>query len=279
MILVKKIESIVDKLTPSEQERLKVIQKVQEMLKAGFTYTDVAKETGISTRSVARYRTGNPEMLCRLQRSGRVNSLDCLKDEILELIKDGYHQLGVYRELLKKGYNIPQPTVTKYIRKLVKDYNIDICKGHRGPSHEQKEKLQSAPQTIQVKKSDIQKFLWMEQNLELNDIERLYEKYPIIFQLKQCISEFREIFYRKNMPLLYIFIANYKNSPIPSIKSFALGLEKDIDAVENAVASDLSNGFVEGNNNRIKMIKRVMYGRCGIKLLTAKIMLGRQKNG
>ena len=86
MILVKKIESIVDKLTPSEQERLKVIQKVQEMLKAGFTYTDVAKETGISTRSVARYRTGNPEMLCRLQRSGRVNSLDCLKDEILELI-------------------------------------------------------------------------------------------------------------------------------------------------------------------------------------------------
>ena len=42
------------------------------------------------------------------------------------------------------------------------------------------------------------------------------------------------------MPLLYIFIANYKNSPIPSIKSFALGLEKDIDAVENAVASDLT---------------------------------------
>ena len=76
-----------------------------------------------------------------------------------------------------------------------------------------------------------------------------------------------------------MFIANYKNSPIPSIKSFVLGLQKDIDAVENAVASDLSNGFVEGNNNLIKMIKRLIYGRCGMKLLTAKIMLGRQKHG
>ena len=78
--------------------------------------------------------------------------------------------------------------------------------------YEEKERLQTAPQAVQIKKSDIQKFLWMEQSLELDDIERLYEKYQIIFQLKQCISEFREIFYRKNMLLLYMFIANYKTS-------------------------------------------------------------------
>ena len=61
----------------------------------------------------------------------------------------------------------------------------------------------------------------------------------------------------------------------PSIKelaSFAKGLEKDIEAVENAVASDLSNGFVEGTNSKLKMIKRTMYGRCSQKLLEAKLM-------
>ena len=42
--------------------------------------------------------------------------------------------------------------------------------------------------------------------------------------------------------------------------------------IENAVVSDLSNGFVEGVNNKLKMIKRTMYGRCGQKLLTAKLM-------
>ena len=49
-------------------------------------------------------------------------------------------------------------------------------------------------------------------------------------------------------------------------------MEKDISAVENAVASDLSNAFVEGTNSKVKMVKRTMYGRCGRKLLAAKLM-------
>ncbi len=50
-------------------------------------------------------------------------------------------------------------------------------------------------------------------------------------------------------------------------------------AVENAVVSDRSNGFVEWNNNRIKAIKRTMYGRCGLKLLATKVMLGYREDG
>ncbi|NFB73608.1 transposase, partial [Clostridium butyricum] len=34
-----------------------------------------------------------------------------------------------------------------------------------------------------------------------------------------------------------------------------------------------SNGFVEGTNSKLKMIKRTMYGRCSKKLLAAKLML------
>lgn len=48
------------------------------------------------------------------------------------------------------------------------------------------------------------------------------------------------------MPLLYLFIENYKKCSIPAIKSFASGLKKDIDAVENTVASELSNGLWKG---------------------------------
>ena len=33
-------------------------------------------------------------------------------------------------------------------------------------------------------------------------------------------------------------------------------------AVKNKVASDLSNGFIEGTNSKIKMIKRTRYGCC-----------------
>ena len=74
------------------------------------------------------------------------------------------------------------------------------------------------------------------------------------------------------MPQLYLFIERYKVSGIKEIASFARGLEKDIYAVENAVASNLSNGFVEGTNSKLKMVKRTMYGRCSKELLEAKLM-------
>ena len=64
------------------------------------------------------------------------------------------------------------------------------------------------------------------------------------------------------------------------MKSFAEGLKRDIVAVENAVAYDYSNGFVEGTNSRLKMIKRTMYGRCRKQLLEAKLRyVGKFKNG
>jgi len=51
-----------------------------------------------------------------------------------------------------------------------------------------------------------------------------------------------------------------------------ISVEKGLEAVENAAVSDLSNGFVEGVNNKLKMVKRTMYGRCGQKLMTGKLM-------
>ena len=57
------------------------------------------------------------------------------------------------------------------------------------------------------------------------------------------------------------------------LSNFVAGLEKDLEAVENAVSSPLSNGFVEGTNSKLKMVKRTMYGRCGRRLLEAKLML------
>lgn len=79
------------------------------------------------------------------------------------------------------------------------------------------------------------------------------------------------LFSKKSLPFLYLFIDHYKASKIKELSSFANG-EKDISAVENAVASDLSNGFVEGTNSKLKMVKHTMYGRCSRQLLEAKLM-------
>ena len=60
---------------------------------------------------------------------------------------------------------------------------------------------------------------------------------------------------------------------IKQIADFIKGLIKDQEAVENAVTSPYSNGFVEGTNSKLKMVKRTMYGRCRRQLLAVKLML------
>ena len=75
----------------------------------------------------------------------------------------------------------------------------------------------------------------------------------------------------QSVELFCAYVEKYSKSLLKPLRSFAEGLKRDIDAVENAVAYDYSNGFVEGTNSRLKMIKRTMYGRCGRQLLEAKL--------
>ena len=66
------------------------------------------------------------------------------------------------------------------------------------------------------------------------------DTYPQFRALKSCIQEFREIFQKKNMLYLYLFIEKYKNSDLKELSRFTSGLEKDLSAIENAVASPLT---------------------------------------
>ena len=53
---------------------------------------------------------------------------------------------------------------------------------------------------------------------------------------------------------------------------FAYGLQKDISAIAAAVETSWSTGQVEGQINRLKTIKRQMYGRAGFELLRARVL-------
>jgi transposase len=58
----------------------------------------------------------------------------------------------------------------------------------------------------------------------------------------------------------------------PALRSFACGLRHDLDAVTAGLTTDYSSGAVEGTVNRIKTIKRQMYGRAKFDLLRKRIL-------
>jgi transposase len=61
-------------------------------------------------------------------------------------------------------------------------------------------------------------------------------------------------------------------SGIPEPKSFVAGIERDYDAVKAALRLPWSQGITEGKGNKLKTLKRVMYGRAGFALLRQRLL-------
>lgn len=61
-------------------------------------------------------------------------------------------------------------------------------------------------------------------------------------------------------------------SGILELKSFVTGIERDYDAVKAALRLPWSQGTTEGKVNKLKTLKRVMYGRAGFPLLRQRLL-------
>src|SRR6266700_1092674 len=61
-------------------------------------------------------------------------------------------------------------------------------------------------------------------------------------------------------------------SGFPCVAQFASTLRRDLEAVELSITTPWSNGPIEGHINRLKAIKRQMYGRAGFELLKARVL-------
>jgi transposase len=59
---------------------------------------------------------------------------------------------------------------------------------------------------------------------------------------------------------------------IPALSNFAATLQRDYAAVKAALTLEWSNGQVEGQVNRLKVIKRMMYGRAKFDLLRLRVL-------
>lgn len=99
------------------------------------------------------------------------------------------------------------------------------------------------------------------------------EKYPLLDKVFLSIACLREVFDSKDCSLLEEWINYNSNSEIKEIRSFINGILKDYNSVANAIIYTESNGILEGNVNRLKTIKRSMFGRASFSLLRKKVIV------
>ncbi|MDD6244528.1 MAG: transposase [bacterium] len=89
------------------------------------------------------------------------------------------------------------------------------------------------------------------------NIELIYEKYPIAKKVQSLFKDFHDVMFSASPNNLDEFIKTYQDDVTP----FCNGLKKDIAPIKNAISYEINSGFVEGNNNKFKLIKRIVYGK------------------
>ncbi|WP_406698241.1 transposase [Singulisphaera sp. Ch08] len=85
-------------------------------------------------------------------------------------------------------------------------------------------------------------------------------------------DEFTALIRKRSTGTLKEWLSRAEISPFPEVCRFAEGIRRDESAVNVAVTTPWSNGPVEDHVNRLKTIKRQMYGRAGFALLKARVV-------
>lgn len=92
---------------------------------------------------------------------------------------------------------------------------------------------------------------------------------PALAEAQRLVERFHAMIRRKIAEELDPWITDAGTS---LLASFAKGITKDKEAVRAAMIEPWSNGQTEGHVNRLKVLKRQMYGRAKIDLLEARLM-------
>lgn len=88
----------------------------------------------------------------------------------------------------------------------------------------------------------------------------------------QLVQEFFGLVRSRQGTQLDSWLSKVQASAIPELRCFAKGLERDKAAVLAGLTLVHSNGQVEGQVTRIKLIKRMMFGRAGFALLRQRVL-------
>ena len=271
---LKKIESETDdlsKLSVAEKRRYDDIVTIQRYLSEGYSPKTIRGLLRTTYNRIRRYAKGDPYKMCRFNKDGmkKVN-YEHYREDIVNYLRHNISFKDICARITADGYNGKLTQVKKYCHKLIAELGIEhTSKKNTAGVYIKKDQKTSIHY---VSSGTIFKFLWSGIEIDEKDLKYIFNKYPILEEIHYSICDFRNIYTQKDAALLEQYIETYKNCSIDSLKSFANGLSLDIDAVKNSVISDLSNGFVEGINNKIKVIKRIMFGRAKLDLLTAKIL-------
>lgn len=243
-----------------------LVDQARDLSAQGLSIRVIAMRLDIARNTVRRYLRCQGEIQTAM-RPRRSSLLDPYYDFLMQRWSEGCsnaHQL--FNELRAKGYQGGEVTVRNFVARLRKD-----LPGLARP-------LRKSERTNQPSYSP-RELRWLlaksEEDLrtqEQTDLARLLETSEEIRVLHCLLHQFLHMLRERKAEGLQTWIDDVRASGIQELQRFVVGIERDRNAVEAGLRLCWSQGQTEGQVNRLKMLKRMMYGRAGFALLRQRVL-------
>jgi len=249
----------------SREFRLALYQQIQELYQQGGTILGIARQLHIGHRRVRNFvRSPNfPEW----GKPARTRSaIDPYRSYLQERWQQGCQQTGqLWHELQARGFTGSRMMVYRWIQ-LQREQPAST------PAHMQ-EQANRASQSM-APRHLAWLFLRDPKRLEKQEKQTLslIRKTPNVETTYRLAQQLTAMIKEHNSQPLETWLWDCQMSGISDLVTFAQGLEKEGSAFHAALTLPYSNGPVEGKINKLKYIKRSMYGRSGFPLLRQKVL-------
>jgi transposase len=250
------------------QRRNARFEQVHKLHTKGYNQRAISEETGIDRKTIRKYLrlTACP---VTARRPPRVTLLGPFHSYIKQRWEEGCHNAAVIlREITEQGYKGKGTE----LRDFVKPFRTNGVPQSRSPGGGIGEGI-PAPSVVRwwllghSTTKDARKESW-----QRDFIETLGRLCPEIAVVQELAVTFGTMVKERRAEELDGWLERAKNCGVSEIGGFAKGLVQDEAAVRAALSHAWSNGPVEGQVNRLKFLKRSMYGRAGFDLLRARVL-------
>ena len=263
-----KITMAQERSKQSRERRLDLYSKVVDLQKQGLTNRAIGRALHMGRKTVGRFLLAGqfPERAKPRRPGPRVNKF---RDYLRQRWAAGCHNATkLWREIQSQGYVGGRSMVAT----LVSTFRTPGTKYHRQNSRQSTSKPKRKPvsprQAAMLIARNPEKLDADEQQL----ITRLERACPTIEFLRPLVRSFSKYSSGRKPQLC----SPGSTEPMPwgllAIKNFCNGLVRDRAAVMAAISLKWSDGQVEGQVHRLKLIKRQMYGRASFALLRARVL-------
>jgi transposase len=254
--------------------RLATYEHVWTLHRQGWSPRAIAQQLGMGRWTVVRYLQ-TPTFPERKGRSDKGKSLlTPYKDYILKRWNAGGRDaLQLFRAIQRQGYTGSYPTVARYTQRLRQAQGLGPREQRPGQTLPRVAEGQHTPLTTRRTTRLVLKQPMKSTAADTQVLTQLKAQHREIAVAIELAQDFVEIVRTRQPDRFDSWLDRATACDVAPLRRFATGLRTDYEAVKAGLTLRWSNGPVEGQINRLKMLKRQMFGRAKIDLLRRRFLL------